>query len=251
MRYNPPAASLALIAAGLLGTAAPGRAEPALTYQITVEAGRHARQNTPLRAVVLVPKDWADKAHVTLVAADGTMLPAQLAAPALLDAHAPVPSGMSRRIVWWVMPQLTAKESRIFKATLAPEAAPPGGFAWNDSSGKHLDLLTGKRPVLRYMYGAYGDGPDKLKPFHHLFDPATGQRLVTKGPEGNVTYQRGLFYGYGSCTFEGGTCSTWSADGEQHTKFLSHSAGPVLARHCVLIHWNAVTASPSAPRTGR
>ena len=243
MRSRLLTSRLAMIAAVLLGPAVPGRAEPPVAYQITVEAGPHPRRNTPV-AEVLVPADWADKAQVTLTAADGKKLPAQLATTALLDAEVRVPAGMSRRVVWWLLPELAANESVVFQATIAPGAAAGDGFTWSEPSGKHLDLLAGKRPVLRYMYGAYGDKPAKLKPFHHLFDPATGQRLVTKGAEGNVTYQRGLFYGYGRCAFEGGTCNTWSGDSEQHTRFLSQTAGPVLARHSVALDWNAPQGKP-------
>ena len=49
-----------------------------------------------------------------------------------------------------------------------------------------------------------------------------------------------MFYGFTS-DFEGGTCNTWychEGESELHTKSLGHLAGPVLARHRVVIDWN-------------
>src|SRR5207253_1871204 len=102
-----------------------------------------------------------------------------------------------RRYVSWILPKLAVKESIAYQATIAPGEAATDGFTWNDTAGKHVDLLFGKRPVLRYMYQAYENDAAKRdlnnKPFHHLFDPATGQRLVTKGSGGHETHHQGLF----------------------------------------------------------
>jgi hypothetical protein len=238
--------SLRLLAAAIVFLAATSaRAEPALTYQIAVEAGPHERQNTPVRALVLVPADWADKAEATLTGADGQKLPAQLAPAALLDAADAEPKGMVRRALWFLVPKLAAKETVTFQATIAPATAAADGFTWQDTAGKHVDLLLGKRPVLRYMYQAYENEPAKRdlnnKPFHHLFDPATGARLVTKGSGGHETHHQGLFYGFTKVTFGGGVCNTWWChDGEHelHKKFLAQLAGPVLARQRVAVDWN-------------
>jgi hypothetical protein len=217
---------------------------PMVSCQITVDAGPHERRDVPIRAEVLLPSEWAEKAQVTLTGPDGKKLPAQLVAPALLDATDPAPQGMSRHFVWWVLPSLPAKQTVVFQATIAPGTAATDGFVWNDMPGKHADLLHGKRPVLRYMYQAYEKDPAKRdlnnKPFHHLFDP-TGERLVTKGSGGFETHHQGLFYGFTSCTFEGGKCNTWYChDGEHelHRKFVAQVAGPVLARHRIEIDWN-------------
>jgi hypothetical protein len=220
---------------------------PSLSLQITVEAGPHERTNTPVHADFLVPaegSDWLAKAQVTLVTADGKKLPAQIAPPALLASAEPPPKGMIRQAIWWIVPKLDAKQSAVFQATLTPAGADADGFSWNDSAGKHADLVLGKRPVLRYMYQAYENDPAKRdlnnKPFHHLFDP-TGQRLVTKGSGGFETHHQGLFFGFTSCTFEGGKCNTWYChDGEHelHKKFVNQLAGPVFGRHRLEIDWN-------------
>jgi hypothetical protein len=132
-------------------SAAAHGAEPSLSLQVTVEAGGHDRQNTPVRAWVTLPADWADKATATLTAPDGQKLAAQLVPGALLDAAEAEPKGMTRRALWFLVPRLAAKETATFQATIAPGKAAEDGFAWNDTAGKHVDLLLGKRPLLRYM----------------------------------------------------------------------------------------------------
>jgi len=234
-----------LVASIVLLVTTSARAEPALTYQITVEAGAQDRQNTPVRVWVLVPADWSDKAVATLTGADGQKLPAQLTPAALLDTADAEPKGMARRALWFLVPKLAAKGSANFQATIAPAAAAADSFTWHDTAGKYVDLHLGKRPVLRYMYQPYENEPAKRdlnnKPFHHLFDPAKGERLVTKGSGGHETHHQGLFYGFTKVTFDGGTCNTWYChDGEHelHKKFLAQLAGPVLARQRVAVDWN-------------
>jgi hypothetical protein len=222
-------------------------AAPALSVQITVEAGPHDRKDTPVRAEVLIPNEWAEwatKALVTLTGPDGKKLSGQLTPPALLDAAEPPPKGMIRQVVRWVLPNLPAKQSAIYQGTIAPGPAGGEGFSWNDTPGKHTELQFGKRPVARYLYQAYENDPAKRdlnnKPFHHLFDPS-GQRLVTKGSGGFETHHQGLFYGFTSCTFDAGKCNTWYChDGEHelHKKFLSQLAGPVMGRQRMEIDWN-------------
>jgi hypothetical protein len=244
MRARVSSFSLILVL-GLTGTA---YGAPSLGLQITVEAGPHERTNTPVHADFLVPaegSEWLAKAQAVVLAADGKKLPAQLAAPALLSPTDSPPKGMVRQTIWWVLPKLDAKQSAVFQATVTPATgAEATGFSWNDSAGKHADLVLGKRPVLRYMYQAYENDPAKRdlnnKPFHHLFDP-TGQRLVTKGQGGFETHHQGLFFGFTSCTFEGGKCNTWYChDGEHelHKKFVNQLAGPILGRQRMEIDWN-------------
>jgi hypothetical protein len=244
MRASLPCAALVLTVGLSLATAAPIRAEPQVSYQITVEAGPHDRQNLPVRAEVLVPASWAGKAQVTLTGPGEKKVPAQLTPPDLLDRGDPPPRGVARQVVWWMLPKLAARQSAVHRAVIAPGTGSPAGFAWADTPGKHTDLLFGKRRVLRYVYQAYDNDPARRdlnnKPFHHLFDP-TGQRLVTKGSGGFETHHQGLFFGFTRCTFEGGACNTWYChDGEHelHRRFLDQRAGPVLGRHRLEIDWN-------------
>jgi len=244
---TPRVLPLRLLAVSVLALSATSavRAEPSLTFQVTVEAGVHDRLNTPVRVWVALPADWADKAAATLTGPDGQKLAAQLVPAALLDATEAEPKGMSRRVLCFIVPKVAAKGTATFQATIAPAKTTEDAFVWNDTAGKHVDLLLGKRPVLRYMYQPYENEPAKRdlnnKPFHHLFDPTTGQNLVTKGSGGHDTHHQGLFFGFTKCTFDGGMCNTWYChDGEHelHRKFLAQLAGPLLARQRVAVDWN-------------
>ena len=41
-------------------------------------------------------------------------------------------------------------------------------------------------------------------------------RLLTKGSGGFETHHQGLFYGFTSCTFDGGKCNTWYCHDGEH-----------------------------------
>ena len=225
--------------------------EKSAKFQITVDAGSHDREATPVHVVVPVPAGLAKSARVKLTDSAGKAVPAQLAGPAFLDKPEPAPKGTTLLALWWILPNLTSGKSTRFQATIAAgDRASSTGFAWRDSPSKHMDLLFGDRPVLRYMYQAYKNDPAKRdlnnKPFHHMFDPK-GTRLVTKGSGGHYTHHQGLFYGFTRCTFEGGKCNTWYChDGEYelHKEFLNQIAGPVLARHRARIDWNGQKGKP-------
>jgi hypothetical protein len=199
----------------------------------------------PVQAAILLPSEWTEKAEVIVTGSDGTAIHGQLAPPALLDRVEPAPAGMSWQVLWWVLPRIPANKNMEWDVTISERTKPVAeAFAWQDTAGRHLDLQFAQRPVLRYMYQAYENDPAKRdqnnKPFHHLFDPA-GTRLVTKPSGGFETHHQGLFYGFTSCTFEGGKCNIWYChDGEHqlHTKHVSQVSGPVLARHQAEIDWN-------------
>src|SRR5438067_2539859 len=79
---------------------------PMVSCQITVEAGPHDRRDVPVRVEILVPSEWAEKAQVVVATAEGKKLLAQLLPPALLDGADKAPQGMSRRVIWWILPNL-------------------------------------------------------------------------------------------------------------------------------------------------
>jgi hypothetical protein len=226
-------------------------AECSVSLKLTVEAGKHDRENTPVRALVLIPSGWVNQAAVILRGPDGTPIAAQLARAALLDKLPPTSGKNAPRFLWWVLPKLRTGRSIEYHATISPgDAGTKSRFAWHDEEGKYRDLYLGNRPVLRYMYQAYEDDPEKRdlnnKPFHHLFD-STGKLFLTKGSGGSETHHQGLFYGFGHCTFEGGECDIWwchHGEHQLHQRFLSETAGLVLARHRTSIDWNDQQGKP-------
>src|SRR5437870_6035585 len=84
------------------------------SFEFTVAAGRHERNNVPVR--VLMPRGQIGKeriASVTLAGTDGKSIPAQWTGPGLTS------SGAGE--LHFVLPHLAAGESVRLKATLSTE----------------------------------------------------------------------------------------------------------------------------------
>jgi hypothetical protein len=125
-------------------------------------------------------------------------------------------------------------------------------FRYSEEAGKHVDLLYGDRKVMRSM-NARHDATSKdsheltFKPFHHVFDPATGKVLLTNGA-GHAAdkslqfpHHRGLFMGWMSIKYGANqTADNWHGrDGvyTEHEKTLATEAGPVVGRQRSAINW--------------
>src|SRR5262245_2981597 len=171
------------------------------TLKVTVDALQHARQDTPARAVVYVPLEFAN-ASATARDSAGHSIQVQLCDLSLLNKSPPSKQGLVARELAFVLPELGAGKSLELTATLSSDQRnrTDKSFAWTDKSGEHADLAFAGRPVLRYMYSPLDESSKEaraatMKVFHHVYDP-TGQRLVTKGPGGLFPHHRGLFYGF-------------------------------------------------------
>ena len=86
---------------------------------------------------------------------------------------------------------------------LAPLAAQ---LEIKDTKGKHLDILSGDKVLVRYMYEHDTSTAEKkhatYKPYLHVFD-AEGKAPITKGPGGQFTHHRGIFIGWSKLGFNG------------------------------------------------
>jgi hypothetical protein len=184
---------------------------------------------------------------VKITGADGKPLIGQLTGPGLLAPAGKVEAGKVARELHFLVPELKAGASADFKAVLSTEGTTDGErFAWKDTAGDHADLLFGDQPVLRYEYKTIDESTPAareltFKPFHHLYDPSGAVR-VTKGPGGEFTHHRGLFYGFRLCTYgDKKTADVWhciKGAYQSHERFLAEEAGPVLGRHRVEIAWH-------------
>jgi hypothetical protein len=228
---------------------------------ITITAGKDDYKNTPVVVPLSVPKTIRFAA-VESEGKPSRTLPAQLTAPALLTEGIKASSAdLVRRDLHFILPGLKAGERTTFIATLAESEGPPMGyyrppsFRWTDRPNQYAELLYDKRPVLRYMDMPYDPDPKKrvlnYKVFHHLYDPE-GKFLVTNGGETDYPnepkrkllfpHHRGLMYAFNKITYNGKTVDTWHAKPgdthQEHVKFLSEEAGPVLGRHRVLVDWH-------------
>jgi hypothetical protein len=217
-------------------------------FELTVDAGKHDRSETPVAVLVTVPKGLERATHATLFA-DDVMKPLAIqVGPPRLNAPQ---SGPLVREIDFVLPRLAAGHSARFTAEIStdgPAESPADDeFHWKDTPGDH-DLLTfGDRPVMQYMYHPLDDSTKDshertCKVYHHVFD-STGKMLLTKGPGGQDSHHRGLFYGFNEITYADGKkrANVWECTGDcyqSHEGFLAAEAGPVLGRHLVAIDWH-------------
>lgn len=243
-----------LVAVGILlsfGTAT--AADTKVTF--TVDAGKHERNNLPIRVPLVLPLSFADvnKLTTTVVNGDGETLPGQLVEPSPISFgdRPEVKEGQVLRDLWFVLPFLPAGKTATFSANIAQEesAAVQGGqqYTWHDKAADSSELHLGKRPVLRYMHRPLDNSSadtreQTYKVFHHVFDPDDGSRLVTKGPGGLYTHHRGLFYGFNRVAYgDGKHADVWHAKGDAHQShegFDQTVAGPVIGRHDLKIDWH-------------
>ncbi len=218
------------------------------SFDFTVEAGRHERNNAPVR--VPVPRSQIGNeriASVALARADGQLMPAQWTGPGLASSAA----GQ----LHFILPHLGAGESLRLKATFSSQPAGARGFTWRDQPGHHTDLLFGERKVVTYHYERLDESTPAsrvrtYKVFHHLFSPK-GDRILTGGlnddPKVHSPHHRGIFYGFNRITYgEGKRADTWHCiDGafQRHERFLASEEGPVLGRHRAAISWHGRDAA--------
>jgi methane monooxygenase PmoA-like len=218
------------------------------SFDLTVAAGRHERNNVPVRVPISGGQIGNERiASVTLSRAHGQLIPAQWTGPSL--------TSNSAGELHFILPHLAAGESLRLKATLSTQAARAGGFVWRDQPGHHTDLMFGERKIVTYHYERLDESTPAsrvrtYKVFHHVFAPA-GDRIVTGGlnddPKVHSPHHRGIFYGFNRITYgEGKRADTWHCvDGafQQHERFLALEQGPVLARHRVEIGWHGKDAA--------
>src|SRR5687768_3503487 len=109
------------------------------SFEFTVAAGRHERNNAPVRVPMHRGRIGPERiAFVTLAGTDGKTIPAQCTAPGLTSSAAGE--------LHFVLPHLAARKSIRLKATLSTEPGPnAGGFTWHDQHGHHTDLKFGER----------------------------------------------------------------------------------------------------------
>ena len=237
----------------------PGAAESApAAFDIAVAAGRHERNNVPVRVQFDPDRIGNDKiASVTLAGPDGKVIPAQWTGPNLFSGD--------KSELQFILPHLPAGQTLRLLATLSTD--PPvvtqsspktEEFAWHDRPGDHIDLVLGERPVLTYYYHPFDESSpasrvQTYKVFHHVYSPR-GDRVVTNGlpddPKVHSPHHRGIFYGFNRISYgEGKTADLWHCtDGayQEHDRFLSSEAGPVLARQRMVIRWHGQDKKPFA-----
>jgi hypothetical protein len=241
----------------------PPAAAESRSFELTVEAAKRARAETPGSVNILVPAALAN-ARVRLQDSDGHSIAAQLTPPGLGDPNIPPvpPAAASQpRELHFILPKLDGGATLSLKGTLSNESEEDGKIAaefhWQDIPGDRIRLSYGDRRVMDYMDAPFDNSTKAnrektYKVFDHLYDPEDGSRVVTKGPGGLYTHHRGLFYGFQRVSYgpdQSTKVNIWECPNahESHAGVLSSETGPVLGRHLLAIDWHGPEKRDAPP----
>lgn len=213
-------------------------AAPAQAQRLTVTGGpADATQvvvSTPLPLAASVAPN-----AVTLP--DGTHAPAQVVPPALADKE------KGARLVF-VLPKLKAGEAvTVLPTTLNYVKAPPH-FTFSQKAGL-TNLAFDGRSVLQFFAPRHDEKDHyyTFKPFHHVFDPATGNVTLTNGSakdpkDGTFPHHRGLFFAWNKISYgDKKTADVWHGTNKvfaEAGEMKEMVGGEVLGRHRAAITWN-------------
>lgn len=117
-----------------------------------------------------------------------------------------------------------------------------GELEFKDTEGKHLDVMSDGKVVVRYMYEHDTSTPEKLhetyKPYLHVFD-AEGRKPITKGAGGQFTHHRGIFIGWSKIKAGGKNYDRWHMKGGEivHQKFAKKEVKDDTAIFTSVTHW--------------
>jgi hypothetical protein len=178
---------------------------------------------------------------------------------AVLPDGATVPAQRSADKLVFVAAQ-AAGPLTVQTATRNYVLAPPQ-FRFYDSREGYTTLQFADRPVLRFMYAPHDPSTaDRheltFKPFHHVFDPATGRVPLTAGAglaaDKTLLYphHRGLFYAFNRISYgDQKDVDVWHGrKGEfvSHDKVLAEEAGEVFGRQRAALTWHGRDGKPFA-----
>lgn len=228
---------------------APG-AEP-LTFKITVIGTETRMSNVPAHALVNLPAEYAKESHnAWLTAADASFKPRQCQVTPRSMIR---PGDDATHEVHFIIPLLKAGQKQAFTITIDPSGKAPTAeklpmFAAEPDDEDCVVVRHGDRLVARYMCREFDDSTAEkrfmtYKPFHHLYDPVTGEQRLSRGPEdgsSNFPHHRGLFFGFNRISYGGKNADIWHAKGDahqRHEEVLAHDSGRVLDRMTARITW--------------
>ncbi len=133
---------------------------------------------------------------------------------------------------------------KIFTFLLSAGLVAPvfGGLEFQDTEGKHLDVVSDGKVLVRYMYEHDTSTKEKhhetYKPYLHVFD-AEGKKPITKGAGGEFTHHRGIFIGWSKIEFGGKRYDRWHMTGGDivHQKFSKKEVKDGVATFTSVTHW--------------
>lgn len=123
---------------------------------------------------------------------------------------------------------------------LATSSIATAGFEWKEAGDDATDLSFDGKKVARYVHPTLDESSKETreatyKPFHHVYD-AAGENFITKGPGGQFTHHRGIFYGFSKCRYT-------TADGTIHNVDTWHCKAPAFQSHEKVVEQSAEAGS--------
>lgn len=218
------------------------------TITIEVQGTGYVTQTIPASADIQLPSEFqgvpVETIDVIMKSNDGSHkdIPGQITTG---------PDGNHR--LWWIIPETNKDRSVKWKATLQNNSGTgTSAYRWEDTPGKHLDLILNNRKVFRYEYeldSTFKKGETLTannRVFYHVYD-LEGNDFITNGPEEGVwSHHRGIMIGWRKVGFRDQELSFWGMEDltvQKHIKFINKTAGPVVSQVESLIHWNDSTGT--------
>ena len=214
---------------------------------ITVQAGPHDREGTPLVAELPMELQRDDAKGILLIPQD------QQGATAVAGQILP---GERTRVVWMLERPLASGESRPYRVDLVDK---PADQEKNDmhveETAESISLGSGDRPILRYLKKPTADAARNEPVYtrsgyiHPLLTPS-GRSVTGDYPEDHP-HQHALFGAWTKTTFEGREINFWDQkSGKARVAHASTSkilSGPVLGQFVVkLVHEDL--SDPDSPK---
>ncbi len=213
-------------------------------FSITITGGKTDEANV----VVRVPMPAGEPVAFNVVElSDGGAIPAQLTGPGFGDDPA------VKQYLVFILPRLKAGETVTAKPNTLNYFVAPPHFQFLEKPGTPTELffvtMKSKRPVLQF-FNLPRNAQDHyytFKPFHNVFDPATGKTLLTNSSvktdkDGQYPHHRGLFFGFNKISYgDKQTADIWHGTNGVFSQFdesLSTEAGEVLGRQRARISWH-------------
>lgn len=156
----------------------------------------------------------------------------------LIPAQAEQQSNGDVRI-WWLA---TQQAGETIQYTLRnEESCSESEYTWQSTGDHSVQLQHNGQPLIQYEHPVFDSDniEETKKPYHHVFDPVTGDR-ITKGPGGLYSHHRGIFFGYNQVGIDEKQLDIWHAnDGErsEHEEIVKEITGPILGGHILEINW--------------
>ncbi|MCW8129668.1 MAG: PmoA family protein [Planctomycetota bacterium] len=200
------------------------------SIELVVNAGPHARVDTPMRVELGEAAQGAKQARLSETET-GRAIPCQLDGTKLA----------------FVLPGLGEKSERRLKVELGAETAQHGGVKLTDKGESGLTVEVNGKLFTTYRYLPKGEVPTLARPFFYpLFGPGGlnvtrhfPMRADVEGEKHDHPHHRGLYVAFG----EVNGIDNWSqekAHGFQtHEKFTEVVGGPVFGRFTEVLRWES------------